>query len=241
MDAPELRHRPLSPRLPGSSKSYSFGPVQCDCPGLCTSGHPIMFAARTFTAEQISESRRRYDAGEFLASIARFLDISDVTFRRYRRKWAWGERGASGDAAMPGVLPGLPDTDDGERAAAEDYGGREMGDERAPTRSTRTLSRRVEAAVRRELAGIEKRLGTDADAASAERNARVLASLVKSLAELGRIDAARNETGGAGNESKGGDAETQDERPPRDLAELREELAARLDRLRAERAAGESN
>lgn len=200
-----------------------------------------MFAARTFTAEQISESRRRYDSGESLASIARFLDISDVTFRRYRRKWAWGERGALGDGAMAGVLPEVPGPDDGERVAEGDFGEQEIADEYAPTQSTRALSRRVEAAVRRELAGIEKRLGTGADAASAERNARVLASLVKSLAELGRIDAARNETGGAGNESNGGDAETQDERPPRDLAELREELAARLDRLRAERAAGQSN
>lgn len=189
-----------------------------------------MFAPRTFTERQKSEARRRYQAGESLVSIARFLKVSDATLRKYRLTWGWGERLA---ASGPGAALAIPPEADGSCA-----GEASSRDNEAAVADTHVLSRRVEAAVRRELAGIEKRLGSGADASAAERNARVLASLVKSLAELARIDTARKEAGDVQNESNSGDADTEDRRPPRDLAELREELAARLERLRAERAAG---
>lgn len=62
---------------------------------------------------------------------------------------------------------------------------------------------------------------------SIEQSARVLASLVRSLAELKRMssDASRGE------EEERNGAEAIDDEPPRQLAELREELARRLERL----------
>ena len=185
-----------------------------------------MFTARPFTEAELAEARRRYEAGDSLASIAAGLGISQTTLRRRRLRWGWPERPAAGgvEADQRPVRKAAKPV-----AAAEDA---------AVGVDTRGLSRRVEAAVRRELSGLEKRLTGSADPAEAERNARVLASLVKSLVELGRLEAVRKQTGGGGHESSGVDATEDDRRPPRDLAELREALAARLERIRAERESG---
>ncbi|MDP4592998.1 MAG: hypothetical protein NWT00_00350 [Beijerinckiaceae bacterium] len=179
----------------------------------------------SFSAEQLAEARRQYDAGASLAAIAKFLGVSGPTVRRYLNQWGWPSR-SGGKTKQQQIAPVC-----GGEASPE-----------APPADTQTLMRRVEASVRQELAGIEVRLGSQADPAEAERNARVLASLVKSLTELAKLDVLNKQnTGGAGSKARGSEYhgsfadEYDTDLPPRDLAALRQELAARLERLQAER------
>lgn len=182
-----------------------------------------MSCGKQFASGAVEDARQRFDAGDSIHSIASLLGVSGNTMRKYIRLWEWPARPAKGRKATRPV-----EAPDGDAI------------------DTRRLARRVEATVRKQLASIEQRIGGEADPADAERDARVLASLVKSLAELARLDAAgavaagksagaggRKGTGGADDDLtiSGGNAA----RPPRDLAELREELAARLRHLRAGR------
>lgn len=89
----------------------------------------------------------------------------------------------------------------------------------------RALRRQLEGRLHREIASAGARLASASDAA-AERGARTLASLVKSLTELRRLETLDPSTAG-----QTGDADACDERPPRDLDTLREELARALERL----------
>lgn len=89
----------------------------------------------------------------------------------------------------------------------------------------RALRRQLEGRLHREISSAGARLASASDDA-AERAARTLASLVKSLAELRRLETLDPSTAG-----QTGDADACDERPPRDLDTLREELARALERL----------
>jgi hypothetical protein len=86
---------------------------------------------------------------------------------------------------------------------------------------------KIEAAINREFAHAEHALA-HGEPRNAEKTARTMASLVRSLAELKRVQ--RDAQGhGTQNDAAG-------EAPARDLAELKAELARRLDRLRRSRA-----
>jgi hypothetical protein len=88
---------------------------------------------------------------------------------------------------------------------------------------------KIEAAINREFAHAEHALA-HGEPRNAEKTARTMASLVRSLAELKRV---QRDAQGHGTQSNG-----VDEPPARDLAELKAELARRLDRLRHARDAG---
>jgi hypothetical protein len=88
---------------------------------------------------------------------------------------------------------------------------------------------KIEAALNREFAHVEHALAHGAPR-NAEKTARTMASLVRSLAELKRV---KREAQGHETQSDGAG-----EPPARDLAELKAELARRLDRLRRSRDAG---
>lgn len=198
-----------------------------------------MSRRRQFQAGEKGEARRRYDNGDSKASIAAFLGVSTVTLAKYIRDWGWPARPARGaGTGSVGLVPDVCATT-GLKGLPEKAAGRV---------DTCRLASRVETAVRKQLASIESRIGGSADPSDAERNARVLASLVKSLAELGKFEAARQDSEKAssgvarkpdfGKEGSSGDhAQQSDERPPRDLAQLREELAARLEKIQLDRSA----
>ena len=85
---------------------------------------------------------------------------------------------------------------------------------------------KIEAAINREFAHAEHALA-HGEPRNAEKTARTMASLVRSLAELKRV---QRDAQGHGTHNDGAD-----EAPARDLAELKAELARRLDRLRQSR------
>ncbi|RXF75464.1 hypothetical protein [Hansschlegelia zhihuaiae] len=102
----------------------------------------------------------------------------------------------------------------------------------AAAEKRRALVSAIRTKVDREIAEVERVLSADgAPGAAVERSARTLASLVKTLRELARIDEddARKAAGRRGAES----GEDEDDAVA-DLDALRDALARRLDRLREE-------
>ncbi|MGE3247029.1 MAG: hypothetical protein AB7F96_02705 [Beijerinckiaceae bacterium] len=186
-----------------------------------------MSKVRHLRQDELDDIRHRYDTGESLEEIARAHGMSRAVLTRRILTLGWTRKLSEARRNTAREQNIAPDT-------TELF-------EQAPGSGTSALSRKVENAVRRELAGIEQNLGAKGDPADAERNARVLASLVKSLVELGRLEASRREDGNAKEGSGGAHAEQSGERPPRNLAQLREELAARLDRIQADRDARQSS
>ena len=173
-----------------------------------------------------AQARCLYDAGANFDEIGKAWGCVGSTARRRAAKlWpprrpkraAARKRPARKKAAPPRKMPRRPAP---RKAAAREA--------ETPALDTRELARRVEASVRGELSAVEKRL-SKSTAASAERNARTLASLVKSLAELRKLE--RDDEAHRRNE-RDGDEDTQ---PPVDMARLREKLADKLARLQAER------
>jgi hypothetical protein len=92
--------------------------------------------------------------------------------------------------------------------------------------STDEMIPKIEAALNREFAHVEHALA-HGHPRDAEKTARTMASLVRSLAELKRV---QRDAQGHGTQRDG-----VDEPPARDLADLKAELARRLDRLRRAR------
>jgi hypothetical protein len=90
------------------------------------------------------------------------------------------------------------------------------------------LTDRLERALAREVSSFEA--DADPQAAPAGRNVRILASLVKTLAELRKLEAAPKSK-----RRKGQMHDGQAQRPPRDLATLREDIAQRLAEFRRSR------
>jgi len=162
----------------------------------------------------IEVARNLYDEGQSWKKVAAAFGVSVTTAKKYIALWEWPVR----EAEIPPQF---------QKKSADPK--REPQDQPAEQpRDTAALARRVETTVRKELTAIEKRMGSSTGA-SAERNARVLASLVKSLAELRKLD--RED---AQNQNRNEGDHDDEPRPPRDLARLRDELAADLERIRAQ-------
>lgn len=147
------------------------------------------------TPEQQESTRRRYEAGDPLAAIARDLGMAERTLRDRIKEWGWPPRTRSGVAPAPAV----------DRAA---------------------LTALVRQAVEQELAKVERLLAGNGRSGGLGGPARTLATLVKTLAELRRLEAAAP-TAGAAEEDDGAYG---------DLDALRRELARRIAGLREQRA-----
>lgn len=161
--------------------------------------------------QKIEQAKLLYDAGVApVGEVMALLDMSKERFRSFRETQGWPLR--------PSPI---------KRGVATDSG----KSERAPLRS---LITRLEDAVEREFAHAEAAL-VKGGPKSIEASARVLASLVRSLGELKRMS---KDSGLTAGDMREGDERATDERvsdePPRQLAELREELARRLERLRGD-------
>ncbi|MDB5640983.1 MAG: hypothetical protein JWN07_300 [Hyphomicrobiales bacterium] len=161
----------------------------------------------------LARARALYEAGETpLAKIAATLGLSPAAFRTLRKREDWPARGA---VASPPVAI----------APAE------AGDE---TLDTLALERRLVRALRREIARAESEIENTAHP-GAERKARILGLLVKTLGDLRRLGAADKAQTQRGADD--GPEPARDE-APRELAALREALAERIESLRGERNAG---
>jgi hypothetical protein len=168
------------------------------------------------SAAAIAKARALYDDSLTpLQDIAATLKLSRHAFLTMRRKLAWPKRPAPAKAAKPAPKPRLP----------EDGGCDEPID-------TGALKKRLAHALRREIARVESELETVAPP-GAERKARILASLVKTLADLRRLDDTMKQASQGGAQDDG-----RDDGPPRDLATLRQALVERLEDLRGQRDAG---
>jgi hypothetical protein len=159
----------------------------------------------------LARARAHYEAGDMpLTKIAATLGLSPAAFRTLRKREAWPERGAP-------VAASAPPTDAGDESL-----------------DTAALERRLVRALRREIARAESEIENAAHP-GAERKARILGLLVKTLGDLRRLGAADK----AQSQRGADDAHEPDrDEPPRELAALREALAERLAGLRGERDAG---
>lgn len=150
------------------------------------------FQARVFSDEEVAQVRRMFEKeGASIAAIAAHLHIAPATLSKRIKLWRLRRKSKS---ARP--RPAKPNPD-------------------APLDLGRTAAR-LEKRLAREIVTLEEKIDGGGDL---EREARTLASLVKSLGELRRFAA------GHAGEPVDRNAE---------LDELRAELARRLDRLAPE-------
>lgn len=162
----------------------------------------------------VTQAKLLYDAGVTpITEVCAMLGMSESAFRSFREREGWPLR-PSPIKRKSAAAPPAPE----RRSVAP------------PPRESRSLIARLEEAVEREFLRAEAALatcGAKAAPKTMETSARVLASLVRSLAELKRM----NRDAGAARAEDGRDRDAFDDEPPRQLAELREELARRLERM----------
>lgn len=176
----------------------------------------------TLSPQAIAEARKSYDEGAAtLGSIATQLGLSLSAFRELRQQEDWPARPARRSRAITAA----------KQEQTVDPSASESDDEMDVSVNTRQMAQRLETTVRKQLQNVESRLRKDG-ADAAERNARTLASLVKSLVELRRLDdQGKGEKDRMNPVPDGGI----NEQPPRDLEELRQELAAHLEGMQPDR------
>jgi hypothetical protein len=170
--------------------------------------------------EKIAELRKLYEGTDVpVRDLAAICGLGVTTFLKRVQLWGWKPRKLR--------------MQDYDRAAeAEVQSIREIAAPSVAIAENETLIGRVRAAVEREIVAIEAVLsrveGAKLRSADAERAARTLATLVKTLREVAALqrDEQPEDTGG-----ETGDDEF------RDLDGFRRELAERLDRLRRQRSA----
>lgn len=216
---------------------------------------PVPGGWRGFDASRVARLHALYyDPDVRVGAIAKVFGVSTSTLLRWIEEMEWPSRrqmrrdsiaalraqGAELHAqwSKPEVLPardagrvsaGL-DALTAEGAGNDTRPGAATGTEPfAPARTDAPgLLRSIEDQIRAEIALMRARMG-DTSAGAGERNARTLASLVRTLRAMRALREA---------DGPGGDAVSGDEPAPRSLAELREDLAARLAKLRAESGQG---
>jgi hypothetical protein len=169
----------------------------------------------------LADARRRYDEGEPLAALAASLNMGGDAFLRFRRKENWPLRSSP-------IRRKADEPKSDEPAPQPELAIAPPAPQSGPV-DVEALRRRLERAVEAELASVEARLSGQS-VAMGERNARLLASLVKTFAELRRFAAAARPKPGAGDDSV-----ENDEPAPRDIAVLRDELARLVERIASER------
>jgi hypothetical protein len=156
---------------------------------------------------KVAQAKLLYDAGAPIPEITTLLGMSAAQFLLFRERNDWPKRASACKRKAGAETPPPP-------AKPLDPG---------------RLIARLEDAVEREFARAETALEKHAPK-TIEASARTLATLVKTLAELKRM---RRDAGQISEDAIRPDDDAADE-PPRELAELRAELARRLERLRGD-------
>lgn len=194
---------------PGRSAARGFGRVRLA---------KIMPSLIVIPPEKVAQARHLYEGTSVpVRDIAAFLGLGTTTFMRRVKRWRWRARNRR-----------FADLDAAARAEAPPAGIGDLAAAPAAAPEQAALVARVRAAVEREIVAIENVLsrveGVRLRSQDAERAARTLASLVKTLRDLHALGKAAGEDGGEGEER---------EDQFRDLDEFRRELSERLDRIRA--------
>ncbi len=169
--------------------------------------------------EKIAEVRKLYEGTDIpVRDLASISGLSVTTFLKRVNLWGWKRRKLR-----------MKDYDKAATAEVESI--RETARSAVLIAENETLIDRVRSAVEREIVAIEAVLtrveGARLRSTDAERAARTLATLVKTLREVAALQ--REEKP----ESENGEGEDEF----RDIEEFRAELAERLDRLRRSRGA----
>ncbi len=164
--------------------------------------------------EKITQAKLLYDSGVTpIGEILELLGMSVGQFRRFREQNGWPLRASA-------CAPKKP---------------QEAANAAKKPRDAGRLIARLEDAVEQEFARAEAALAKHAPK-TIEASARTLASLVKTLGELKRMrresEDKKNDADDDSDQSVGDASEGGGDAPPRELAELRAELARRLERLR---------
>jgi hypothetical protein len=162
--------------------------------------------------EKIAQAKLLYDSGVTpIGEILKLLGMTQAQFYTYRVNNNWPLRPSA--------------------CATR----RKAGNDAPPAKKPRDANRliaRLEDAVEQEFARAEAALAKHAPK-TIEASARTLASLVKTLAELKRMRRENEDhENDAEDDSEHAASERDGDAPPRELAELRAELARRLERLR---------
>jgi len=168
--------------------------------------------------EKIAEVRKLYEGTDVtVRDLASICGLGTTTFMRRVKLWGWKRRRLR-----------LNDYDDAAKAEVDSI--REVAAPAIAVAESETLIDRVRSAVEREIVAIAAVLsrveGARLRSADAERAARTLATLVKTLREVAALqrDEKPEDEKGEGSEDEF-----------RDIEEFRAELAERLDRLRRSR------
>ena len=176
----------------------------------------------------VAQAKLLYDAGVTpLAEVRAMLGMNERAFRSFRESEGWRLRPSP---IRRKSAPALARESAPQESAPQEPTEKESIEKEPSKSDSRSLIARLEEAVEREFLRAEAMLATGGAKAAPktmETSARVLASLVRSLAELKRM----NRDAGAAREEDGRGKDAFDDEPPRQLAELREELARRLERM----------
>ena len=172
---------------------------------------------------RIARARAMYDDQAVpLVKIARFLKISPATLAKRRAEWDWPLRPARLRVGCAALAEGVLDA-----AAVDSAAARPEPPEPTLPLDAAALAQRLETTLLAQLSQLDAQLAQGKPGtALMERVARILASLVRSLAQVKQVQRGGNDDAA----SAGADA-------PENLGDLHDELARRLDGLRAERAA----
>ena len=160
---------------------------------------------------RVEQARALYDAGSTpVTKIAAMLGLTSAAFYKWRVREGWPMR-------EPICAPRAP----GKRKSPKRKAPAIRPPKAAQPFDESAVTERIEAAIEQGLVLAASDLGR-APAADAERNARMLASLTKALGELRKLQTQKNTRN-----RKGPDGQI--ERPARDMAALRADIARRLE------------
>jgi hypothetical protein len=167
--------------------------------------------------EDISKARVLYERTSVpVRDIARLLGIGTTTFMKRVKIWEWTPRNRS-----------LAELDAAAKANVPIEEIRDYAETHMAVLNRASLIERVRASVARQIVEIDLALmsvdGAKLRTPDRERAARAMAALVKTLRETDTLEKASDEVPGV----------DEKENQFRDLDEFRQELVARLDRLRA--------
>jgi hypothetical protein len=200
-------------RRPGKAdRGIAARTPQSDLSAARPGEEPMSLPPRSFSRAALADARRRYEeTKELVPSIARRLGVGERTMHTNIRKWGWRLRRPSQSAALRG----------GARASAAAAPASPV-----PTPDVAALAESIQRTVQREVAAIGTIVASlppaSTNTSQAERTARVLATLTRTLQEVLRL----TETNAAPDE------QTYD-RGPDDPDEFVRELARRMDAFAA--------
>lgn len=170
---------------------------------------------RTFTVAEIADTRHRYEeTDEPLISIAERLRIGERTLQRYIARWKWRPR-----LPKPSPPPTPMEQSEPDHAPS------------AVVPDVAQVARSIQAIVQQEvatIAAIVAKLPRSASSVEADRIARTLATLTRTLQEALQLNAPKASS----------EEPTNDERGPADPDEFLRELARRMDAFARARTGG---